>query len=548
MTGADRRTLWLEAIALCALAVAVRLPHLEHPPIYDELYHVLTGRSWSTEGTLRIADGEYRRSWMFSAITGSMFSVFGESLTVARVVPLMAGAGLVAALFVWTRAVAGRRAAWIAGLFLCLSPQAIALSQFIRFYTLHALAFFAGAISIYFLVARLGRPGIGTAAWAASAVLSLSFAVHLQITTAIGLAGLFGWAALVLGPKVLCAMRDNPALRWGAAAIAVGGVVLVALAFHSSTMARLWKLYNEQALWAQGMGFRFYHRLFAGSFPTFWSLLPLAALVAFVRKPGPTLFCACIFVVAFSFHSFGGMKAARYVFYATPFLFAIWGMALAELVPVIGQLLREATAQAARFGLPARMGTSVQGMVVLAAGLFLVGSNRAFVESYRILRYGPIDLHPGYSVDWAAASEVLKPIAARSDVVITTNALAAIYYLGDYDFDMNASHLAEADPLRREFTVDHETGRPAISTRRSLERVMACHASGLFVTDRWRWHNARTGIAAQAARFLSDHTVAVGLPKEWNVLAFTWTHNPATPLSECPALRGEPGRHPETEG
>jgi len=219
------------------------------------------------------------------------------------------------------------------------------------------------------------------------------------------------------------------------------------------------------------MGFRFYHRLFAGSFPTFWSLLPLAALVAFVRRPGATLFCACILIVAFSFHSFGGIKAARYVFYTTPFLFAIWGMALAELVPVIGRLLREATAQAERFGLPARMGTSVQGMVVLATGLFLVGSNRGFVESYRILRYGPIDLHPGYSVDWAAASEVLKPIAGRSDVVITTNALAAIYCLGDYDFDMNVSHLAEADPLRREFTVDHETGRPAISTRRSLERV-----------------------------------------------------------------------------
>jgi hypothetical protein len=186
-------------------------------------------------------------------------------------------AGLVAALFVWTRAVAGRRAAWIAGLILCLSPQAIALSQFIRFYTLHALAFFAGAISLYFLVARLGRSDIGTAAWATLAVLSLSFAVHLQITTAIGLAGLFAWSA----------MRDNPAVRWGAAAIAVGGVLLVALAFHSGTVARLWKLYNEQALWAEGMGFRFYHRVFADSFPTFWSLLPLAALVAFVRRPGP---------------------------------------------------------------------------------------------------------------------------------------------------------------------------------------------------------------------------------------------------------------------
>jgi len=142
------------------------------------------------------------------------------------------------------------------------------------------------------------------------------------------------------------------------------------------------------------------------------------------------------------------------------------------------------------------------------------------------------------------ASEVLKPIAGRSDVVITTNALAAIYYLGNYDFDMNVSHLAEADPLRREFTVDHETGRPAISTRRSLERVVACHASGLFVTDRWRWHDARTGIAAQEARFLSAHSVAVDLPKEWNVLAFIWTHSPAIPVSECPALRREPGRPP----
>jgi len=67
--------------------------------------------------------------------------------------------------------------------------------------------------------------------------------------------------------KGLCAMRDNPALRWGAAAIAVGGVLLVALAFHSGTMARLWKLYNEQALWAQGMGFSFLTSLIRRRFP-----------------------------------------------------------------------------------------------------------------------------------------------------------------------------------------------------------------------------------------------------------------------------------------
>ena len=58
--------------------------------------------------------------------------------------------------FLWD-AVADRSAAWSSGRFLALASTSIELSQFARFYALHALTFWYGAIGMYALTA--GRPG-----------------------------------------------------------------------------------------------------------------------------------------------------------------------------------------------------------------------------------------------------------------------------------------------------------------------------------------------------------------------------------------------------
>ena len=57
-------TIYLEAMGLLALIVFVYLFGftLEHSPVVDEMFHLLAARSWATDGTLAIADGEYTRA------------------------------------------------------------------------------------------------------------------------------------------------------------------------------------------------------------------------------------------------------------------------------------------------------------------------------------------------------------------------------------------------------------------------------------------------------------------------------------------------------
>src|SRR5690606_35034555 len=175
---------------LTALALIVRLIQLDHTVQVDELNHIFAARSLLEDGTLQIGDdgGLYTRAWDFTYVVAAAFALLGESVVVARIPAMLAGTALVAVLFAWTRSVAGRGAAWLAALFLCFDPTAIFLSQFNRFYTIHALLFLLGAIAVFSLCTQPASPrrriGLGLAALAAFAL-----AYHLQVTTMVGVAG-----------------------------------------------------------------------------------------------------------------------------------------------------------------------------------------------------------------------------------------------------------------------------------------------------------------------------------------------------------------------
>lgn len=160
---------------------------------------------------------------------------------------------------------------------------------------------------------------------------------------------------------------------------------------------------------------------------------------------------------------------------------------------------------------------------------------RRFIQTFKIVRDGPLTQHPGYSVNWPAASEALKPLLQEADVVITTNALGALYYLNRFDYDMNKSHLYEIQD-GEEFPIDSETGRPVISEPESLQRIISCYRSGLFVAAKWQWHNERTGISREAAELLRTYAEPVKLDPAWSVMAFTWTHA-RLPAADCSAIR-----------
>ena len=96
------------ALILFLLALAVRLIHLARSPHRDELFHVMAALSLLADGDLSVDGGSpYNRAWSFTYLIAGLFRLFGESLVVARLPGVLAGAGLVAILFLWVRKNAG---------------------------------------------------------------------------------------------------------------------------------------------------------------------------------------------------------------------------------------------------------------------------------------------------------------------------------------------------------------------------------------------------------------------------------------------------------
>ena len=105
----------------------------------------------------------------------------------------------------------------LAALLLALDPESVEISQFARFYALHSLLFWLGAIGIYRLVMappaaplRAVLLGIGT-------LICFGTALYLQITTLIGLLGVAAWSvvALELASQVLAACQVGHRRRRG---------------------------------------------------------------------------------------------------------------------------------------------------------------------------------------------------------------------------------------------------------------------------------------------------------------------------------------------
>jgi hypothetical protein len=107
----------------------------------------------------------------------------------------------------------------------------------------------------------------------------------------------------------------------------------------------------------------------------------------------------------------------------------------------------------------------------------------------------------GDETSWSSAQALLLRLAARADAIVTSNAMKAIFYLGRYDYELNASIVPETD-TGAEFGTDARTGGVAISTAESLTQVLRTHAAVLIVAENekvGRDHGvpARTAAVAQ---------------------------------------------------
>lgn len=533
MVFAARSTgVWLIGAAVTLLALALRLVHLDGPAHFDELYHVLAARGWLAEAEFHIAEGVYDRAPLFTLLVAGFFAAFGESLEVARLPSVLAGTILVILVFAWTRAVAGTAAATIAALLLALAPEAIAISQFARFYALHALLFWLGAIGVYALFDR-PRSVPQVLALLLGALGAFLLAQHLQPITLIGLGGIGLWVALAVGLPWLGSLRDRPLRFWIAlGGLAVGAVLFMVFVVMSGLGAELLARYRSTALWNEETrnAFWYYHKDLSVDYPTLWPLVPLAGLVALATRPRAAGFCLCIFAVAFLVHSFAAAKSPRYLQYAMPFFFVLWGIALAQLLATLRRFMAE-TASHAVAPLP-RFRRAAATALIGASLLFVVFANGATVKTAAHLAGITVPpLEP--PVRWDAVQGALLPWLDDEFVVVTTRELHALYYLGRYDIALSRSRLDEFGGAQ--FDPDPRTGRPVIASVEALARVMDCFPRGVIILPEYHWRDPAQ-LDAPVADLIVRRAEEIDLPPRFRIRAWHWQDSMPTTADRCGAL------------
>jgi hypothetical protein len=520
------------------LALLVRLAHFESvTPWYDDFYHLLAARHWLQDGTFAIEGGVYSRAPLYTRLVAEALRLFGDTIAAGRVPAVIAGTLWAVAVFVWTRRVSGAIAAWTAGLLLAIDPGAINLSQWVRFYTLHGLLVWVGAVCGYQMVVETSR-WPRKALLGGTALIAFLVASLLQETTIIAIGGFLLWAGLTLLPRIPAWLQaDRPRRR----AILAAGVLLALAAaawfVASGRAGSYWRTFQTIPFWMEpGQADpRWFLWWLAGRFGILWVLFPLAVVLAVVRYPRPALFAVTMFLTGLAAVSLGTNTAERYLYFALPFFFVLWGMALATLVPAI-RLAGEQAATTLRFGARARklagVGflTALLGFAVLQTETFRIGVRMVFPGSAE---------RPYREADWNMVLPRLRSLVDSADVVLSSYVLKPLYYFDRGDAHFSWTETAEAGFVNGhpvEFARDYRTGLPTMSSAASLERVMSCYGSGLVLTERFHLDRAHL-LNRETTAFLRAHTDSVPLPADSWVLAFRWRHSVPANQPGCPPWR-----------
>jgi 4-amino-4-deoxy-L-arabinose transferase-like glycosyltransferase len=531
-----------EPVLVFLLALAARLPHLGHVPQKDELNHVLAARSLLEYGTLEVVAGgsPYDRARGFTYLVAGVFRVLGESLVAGRLPALVAGTLLVVALFLWVRSEIGSVGGWAAALLLAFSPIAIMLSQWVRFYTIHALLFLGACVLTYVAMGTSERPLRSRVLMGVGAACCLALALHLQVLTVIGAAGLGLWVLLVGLPASFRRLDSRAARKWVAAGLA--SLVLVTLVVMSVTgfLGWLQTMATYSDLWVTGRGPRFYHDLFLGLYPTLWTLFPLALVISAASRWRATLLCASVLAVGLLAHSLAAWKDERYVFYLLPMFCAVWGMAAGAAFPWLVGQVRQVLRAAAGRPLPRGLESAViGGVVAVAVGFVSLGNPAMGSWSVKVMTVNDADWgawgnyrgHP----DWVAAAAALETELEKAEVVLGSYDVTAVYALNRLDYLLRRVGSTYGDVP--DFHLRGKTAVPVVPTPEALALVMSCHRSGLIFIERGHY-GAEWAVTPELVAHLEAHAERLVMPEEWRLLVFRWTSPSAPGDAPCERIRG----------
>lgn len=501
-------------LALCAVAflaaasLAILTRNLSHhPPTYDELLHILSARGVVETGKPVIAQGLYDRAELFTRAAVAFRHLTSDELIAARLPALLAALALTALVAGWTASQAGWFAGLVAGMLMATHAWTINLAVFARFYTFHALAFFVLFIGLYSALS----PAKSLAKRAAHGILGLivlALSLHLQISTLIGV------GAMVVGLLVgLAVERADDARRlWQRYSIQLIMLAVAAAAASALVLRYLNFLgdFTTSPLWSQSAAdrFGFYNIALANGQPFFWPLLPFAALVVCWVKPRLGWVLLTTLAVAWLVHSAAAPKATRYFYYMLPFVCILLGCGLSYALA----LLRDGMS---------REWPSLKRLVPVVVLVLLGISVATSQEGYRTARllvgadsYQKV-LTYGDETDWSSARPIVAAALRDGATLITSNSMKSLYYFGHYDYELNASIVADTR-TKQEFGVDERTGGTAFSTPRSLARVLADHPRALLVIEKKKL-GVRSGVPQETVEAIEVACTVVAVPPDSGV-------------------------------
>lgn len=522
--GISRRTaavVSLQVVLVFAFSWVVLAQFVNKTPEVDEFFHVLAARSVVADGTLRFGEdgGLYTRARAYTYAVAACFKLFGESWESGRLPSLISGALLVASLFGWLYRVAGWRAAWIGAALMLFAPDMIGSSSMIRFYVPNALFVWLAMVCVYALVTEQ-LPRVGRFVVGGVGVICLLIAAHFQMLTVVAVLALavWGWTEYLGWLLRRDPARHRQTVVWIIAGV-VGGVIVVwgAMIF-SGAQAHLIEKFQAPRLWSMAHRYQFvyYHRFFSNSYPLLWAGLPFAAVIAMAARRRAVWFCLVVFVFVFVVHSLLPVKAARYMTYVWPCLFAVWALALDVLLPWLHAQARSVIGQAISEPLASRRWVSFcTWLFLLFSLLFAMWTMPAYKLGRQMLAGESLGLYARQ--DWDAARPVLKPIVDEAGFVVSSAAGKALYYLGRNDVTLNVSQAGG----REEFEKNDISNRPVITSVESVQRVMREHPQGLFVIEADNF-GARWFVPRETALYIEANTQRVDLDEATGILAFSW--------------------------
>ena len=144
------------------------------------------------------------------------------------------------------------------------------------------------------------------------------------------------------------------------------------------------------------------------------------------------------------------------------------------------------------------------------------------------------------TANWDIAQPALQPWVDRADIVVTTEELSSLFFLGHYDVRFSPSKLGEQAPGNRdEFSRDFRTGRPIIGTNDSMRLILDCFASGVVFGPIVDWGKPHL-IDEELTEIIEAEATPIALPAKSHMFAYGWEREHTL------ARRGRLRRHPRS--